>query len=176
MEPQSRAGEAGEKNGARKSPILLAGFAGSQLRLRCPCYQVSLLAGYGERAARLTILAKLAILAIFCQFRQISSSIGIDTTWVNIGDFGDFDKFGNFGDVCQFRQISSSIGIYTTWVNIGVWTKSAILAIFCQFRQISSSIGIYTTRVNIGDFDKFGNYSCHFTVRLTTLFTRSSCP
>ena len=57
---------------------------------------------FGERAARLTILAKLAILAIFCQFRQISSSIGIDNTRVNIGefgDFGDFDKFGNFGDV-----------------------------------------------------------------------------
>ena len=57
---------------------------------------------FGERAARLTILAKLAILAIFCQFRQISSSIGIDTTRVNIGefgDFGDFNKFGNFGDV-----------------------------------------------------------------------------
>ena len=51
---------------------------------------------FGERAARLT---KLAILAIFCQFRQISSSIGIDTTRVNIGDFGDFDKYGNFGDV-----------------------------------------------------------------------------
>ena len=42
---------------------------------------------FGERAARLTILAKLAILAIFCQFLQISSSIGIDTTRVNIGDF-----------------------------------------------------------------------------------------
>ena len=41
-------------------------------------------------------LAKLAILAIFCQFRQISSSIGIDTTWVNLGDF---DKIGNFGDI-----------------------------------------------------------------------------
>ena len=57
---------------------------------------------FGERAARLTILGKLAILAIFCQFRQISSSIGIDTTRVNIGDFGDFrdfDKFGNFKDV-----------------------------------------------------------------------------
>ena len=54
---------------------------------------------FGERAARLPILAKLAILAIFCQFRQISSSIGIDTTRVNIGEFGDFDKFGNFGDV-----------------------------------------------------------------------------
>ena len=36
---------------------------------------------------------------MFCQFRQISSSIGIYTTWVNIGDFGDFDKYGNFGDV-----------------------------------------------------------------------------
>ena len=54
---------------------------------------------FGERAARLTILAKLVILAIFCQFRQISSSIGIHTTRVNIDDFGDFDKFGNFGDV-----------------------------------------------------------------------------
>ena len=57
---------------------------------------------FGERAARLTIFAKLAILAIFCQFRQISLSIGIDTTWVNIGDFsdfGEFDKFGNFGDI-----------------------------------------------------------------------------
>ena len=54
---------------------------------------------FGETASRLTILAKLAILAIFCQFRQISSSIGIDTTWVNLGDFGDFDKIGNFGDI-----------------------------------------------------------------------------
>ena len=30
------------------------------------------------------------------------SSIGIDTTWVNIGDigdFGEFDKIGNFGDI-----------------------------------------------------------------------------
>ena len=33
---------------------------------------------------------------LICQFRQISSSIVIHTTWVNIGDF---DKFGNFGDV-----------------------------------------------------------------------------
>ena len=56
---------------------------------------------FGERAPRLTILAKLAILAIFCQFRQISSSIGIDTTWVNLGDFGDFDKIGNFGDILR---------------------------------------------------------------------------
>ena len=54
---------------------------------------------FGERAPRLTILAKLAILAIFCQFRQISSSIGIDTTWVNLGDFDDFDKIGNFSDI-----------------------------------------------------------------------------
>ena len=40
MEPQSRAGEAGEKNGARKTfprPILLAGFAGSRLQLHRPC-------------------------------------------------------------------------------------------------------------------------------------------
>ena len=44
---------------------------------------------FGERAPQLTMLAKLAILAIFCQFRQISSSTGIDTPWVNIGDFGD---------------------------------------------------------------------------------------
>ena len=45
-------------------------------------------------------LTKLAILAIVCQFRQISSSIGIEPTWVNIGSFGDFgeiDKIGNFG-------------------------------------------------------------------------------
>ena len=55
--------------------------------------------------AILAILANLtnsAILALFCQFRQISSSIGIDTPWVNIdefGDFGEFDKLGNFGDI-----------------------------------------------------------------------------
>ena len=60
---------------------------------------------FGERAAQLTMLAKLAILAIFCQFRQISSSTGIDTPWVNIGDFGEFDKIGNFGDLLP---ISSS--------------------------------------------------------------------
>ena len=54
---------------------------------------------FGERAPRLTMWAKLAILAIFCQFRQISSSFGIDTTWVNIGDFGEFDKTANFGDL-----------------------------------------------------------------------------
>ena len=45
---------------------------------------------------------KSAILEIFCQFRQISLSIGIDTTWVNIGHFGEFgelDKIGNFGDI-----------------------------------------------------------------------------
>ena len=54
---------------------------------------------FGERAAQLTMLAKLAILAIFCQFRQISSATGIDPLWVNIGDFGEFDKIGNFGDL-----------------------------------------------------------------------------
>ena len=47
---------------------------------------------FGERAPQLTILAKLAILAIFCQFRQIISSTGIDPTWVNIGDFGHLFK------------------------------------------------------------------------------------
>ena len=26
-------------------------------------------------------------------------STGIDTPWVNIGDFGDFGKIGNFGDL-----------------------------------------------------------------------------
>jgi len=49
--------------------------------------------------AILANLTKLAILAIFCQFRQVSSSTGIDTPWVNIGDFGEFDKIGNFGDL-----------------------------------------------------------------------------
>jgi len=52
--------------------------------------------------ANLAILAnltKLPILAIFCQFRQISSSIGINTPWVYIGDLGEFDKIGNFDDL-----------------------------------------------------------------------------
>ena len=53
---------------------------------------------FGERAPRLTMLVKLPILTIFCQFRQISLSIRIDTTWVNIGDFGKIGKIGNFGD------------------------------------------------------------------------------
>ena len=48
---------------------------------------------FGERAPRLTILA------IFCQFCQISSSIGIETTWVNISNFCEIDKMGNFGDI-----------------------------------------------------------------------------
>ena len=33
---------------------------------------------------------------------RFSSSSGINTPWVNIGDFGDFgefDKIGNFGDL-----------------------------------------------------------------------------
>ena len=46
------------------------------------------------------MLAKLAILTIFCQFRQISSSIGIDTAWVNISDFSEIYKIGNLGDLC----------------------------------------------------------------------------
>ena len=44
-------------------------------------------------------MTKMADLAIFCQFRQISSSIGINIPWVYIGDFGEFDKIGNFGDL-----------------------------------------------------------------------------
>ena len=52
---------------------------------------------FGERAPRLTMLVKLPILVIFCQFRQISLSIRIDTTWVNIGDFGKIGKIANFG-------------------------------------------------------------------------------
>ena len=53
---------------------------------------------FGERAPQLPILAKLAISAIFCHFvKLVKSSIGIDTPWVNIGDFGEFDKIGNFG-------------------------------------------------------------------------------
>lgn len=42
-------------------------------------------------------LTKSALWAIVCQF---SSSIAIDTTWVNIGDFGvygEIGKIGNFG-------------------------------------------------------------------------------
>ena len=70
--------------------------------------------------AILANLTKLAILAIFCQFRQVSSSTGIDTPWVNIGDFGESDKIGNFGDLLPiFHQIISSTGIDPTWVNIG---------------------------------------------------------
>ena len=58
-----------------------------------------------------------AISALFCQFRQISSSIGFDTTWVNFGDFGEFEKFDNF--LRYFASpIRSSIGVYTIWVNI----------------------------------------------------------
>ena len=51
-----------------------------------------------DKNGRLTMLVKLAILAIFYQFRQISLSICIDTTWVNIGDFGKIGKIANFGD------------------------------------------------------------------------------
>ena len=80
----------------------------------------------------MAILANLtnsAILAIFCQFRQISSSIGFDTTWVNFGDFGEFEKFDNF--LRYFASpIRSSIGIDITWVNID----------------------------DFGEFDKFGNF------------------
>ena len=39
------------------------------------------------------------MLAIICQVRQIGSSIGIDTTRVNIGEFGESYKIGIFGDI-----------------------------------------------------------------------------
>ena len=58
---------------------------------------------FGERAPQLTMLATLAILANFVKL--VKSSIGIDSSWVNIGDFGEFDKIGNFGDLLP---ISSS--------------------------------------------------------------------
>jgi len=55
---------------------------------------------FGERAPQLTMLAKLAILAIFANFvKLVNSSIGIDSSWVNIGDFGEIDKIGNFGNI-----------------------------------------------------------------------------
>ena len=31
--------------------------------------------------------------------KLVKPSIGIDSSWVNIGDFGEFDKIGNFGDL-----------------------------------------------------------------------------
>ena len=52
---------------------------------------------FGERAPQLTMLAKLAILANFVEL--VKSSIGIDSSWVNIGDFGEIDKIGNFGNI-----------------------------------------------------------------------------
>ena len=57
---------------------------------------------------------------MFCQFRQISSSIGIYTSWVNIGVW---TKSAILAMFYQFRQITSSIGIYTTRVNIGDFDK-----------------------------------------------------
>ena len=65
----------------------------------CPeMHAMTRMADLAKRAPRLTMLVKLPILAIFCQFRQISLSIRIDTTWVNIGDFGKIGKIANFGD------------------------------------------------------------------------------
>ena len=31
--------------------------------------------------------------------KLVKSSIGIDSSWVNIGDFGEIDKIGNFGNI-----------------------------------------------------------------------------
>ena len=67
---------------------------------------------------------------MFCQFRQISSSIGIHTTRAKIGDFGNLTNSAILAMFCQFRQISSSIGIHTTRAKIG----------------------------DFDDFDKFGNF------------------
>ena len=58
-----------------------------------------------DKNGRLTMLVKLAILAIFCQFRQISLSIRIDTTWVDIGDFG---KIGIF-EKCKALRVDELI-------------------------------------------------------------------
>ena len=66
------------------------------------CPEMHAMTKMADLAKELHNLTKLAILAIFCQFRQISSSTGINTPWVNIddfGDFGEFDKIGNFGDL-----------------------------------------------------------------------------
>ena len=73
------------------------------LAIFCQFCQISSSIGIDTKGGTVAILAILAnltnsaILAIFYQFRQISSSIGFGTTWVNIGDFGEFDKIGNFG-------------------------------------------------------------------------------
>ena len=69
------------------------------LAMFCQFRQISPSIGIHTTWVNIGVWTNSAILAMFCQFRQISSSIGIDTTRVNIGDFGDFDKFGNFGDV-----------------------------------------------------------------------------
>ena len=70
---------------------------------------------------------------MFCQFRQISSSIGIHTTRVNIAILAILTNSAILAMFGQFRQISSSIGILTTRVNIGDFG-------------------------DFGDFDKFGNF------------------
>ena len=64
----------------------------------------------GLTLAILAILTKSAILAIFCQFRQICSSIGIDITSVSIGDCGsfcEFDKIGNYSDISKVEAFVS---------------------------------------------------------------------
>ena len=55
--------------------------------------------------------AKLAILAIFCQFRQISWSIGIDAPWVNTGEFGDFRKSSTIDNVRKISDFGNLLPI-----------------------------------------------------------------
>ena len=55
---------------------------------------------FGERAPQLTMLAKSVILPSFANFvKLVQSFIGVDSSWLNIGGFGKFDKIGNFGDL-----------------------------------------------------------------------------
>ena len=87
-------------------------------------------------APRLTILTKLATLAIFCQFRQISSSKGNDITWVNIGDFGEFVQ-------PLVAKLSFSPCLPNSPTFMGPFTASLLCALprwrlwqNCHFRQI----------------------------------------
>lgn len=65
------------------------------------------------------MFAKLAILAIFCQFHQISPFIVIDTTWVNIGDFG------------EILTKSSILAIFEKWKRSFQWFGLSTVVKFC---------------------------------------------
>ena len=71
---------------------------------------------------------------MFCQFRQIISSIGIHTTRVNIDDFGDFDKFGNFGDgFANFVKLVHPLVFILRGWTLAISTNSAIKAVILRF-------------------------------------------